>query len=61
MTKPPPAGPSSDIDGVNQDARAGSPSRTPDEGKAATAAGTRDDTKARPPGTEEKPGSTLQD
>lgn len=61
MAKPPPAGPSSDIDGVNRDARAGSPSPEPDEGDAATAAGRRSDTTARPQSTEEKPGSTLED
>ena len=34
MAKPPPSGPSSDIGGANQDARAGVPNRDPGKGSA---------------------------
>jgi len=34
MAKPPPSGPHSDLDGVNQDARAGTPNRDPAKGSA---------------------------
>jgi hypothetical protein len=48
MAKPPEAPPSSDIEGVNRDARAGAPSKSqhPDPGAAIDHA--KDESKARP-------------
>ena len=34
MAKPPPSGPHSDLEGVNQDGRVGTPSRNPANGTA---------------------------
>ena len=34
MAKPPPSGPHSDLNGVNQDARTGTPNRDPKKGSA---------------------------
>ncbi|USI71434.1 hypothetical protein [Sphingomonas morindae] len=56
MAKPPPAGPSSDIEGVNRDARVGVPNRDSAGPNAEDKQAAEADSKARPSQTEEKPG-----
>ena len=48
MSKPPETPPSSDIDGVNQDARVGTPSKKPEPNAAERIDDARDDSKGRP-------------
>ena len=48
MAKPPPSGPSSDIAGVNRDARAGAPNREAGKGSAETIDRAAKQSKARP-------------
>ena len=48
MAKPPPSGPSSDVDGVNRDARTGTPSRDPAEGGAEARGDAQSQSKGRP-------------
>ena len=48
MAKPPGTGPHSDIDGVDQDARAGRPDRSPGNGSAKQVRDAEDNSKGRP-------------
>ena len=48
MAKPPPSGPHSDLDGVNQDARAGMPNRDASKGSAKEKGDAESNSKARP-------------
>jgi hypothetical protein len=50
MAKPPPATPSSDIEGVNRDARIGTPSRQPEPDPGAQLKRAQDESVARPEG-----------
>jgi len=58
MAKPPPSGPHSDIEGVNRDARAGTPNRRPDKGTAADKQKAEQHSKGRPDQTAQKPGGS---
>ena len=51
MPMPPPSGPVSDIEGVNRDARAGSPNRDPRKGTAADLQKAEEQSRGRPPGS----------
>ena len=51
MAKPPPATPSSDIEGVNRDARAGTPSKDGKPDPGAQIDNAREGAKGRPEGT----------
>lgn len=53
MAKPPPETPHSDIDGVNRDARIGSPSKTAEPEPASTLKRAKDESKGRPVGDED--------
>ncbi|HET8611858.1 MAG TPA: hypothetical protein VFL92_03725 [Sphingomonas sp.] len=56
MAKPPPSTPHSDIEGVNRDARAGVPNRDPKKGSSEEKHKAEQESKARPPQSEEKAG-----
>ncbi|WP_404713555.1 hypothetical protein [Sphingomonas sp. MMS24-J13] len=47
--KPPPAGPSSDLTGVNRDARVGTPARDPKLGTAESVKEAEEESVGRPP------------
>jgi hypothetical protein len=49
MSKPPPSGPSSDLDGNTRGARAGVPNRDPELGTAQSVAEAEKDSAGRPP------------
>ena len=51
MAKPPQTTPHSDIDGVNRDARVGTPSRSPQPDPGAALRDAEDQSKGRPKGT----------
>jgi hypothetical protein len=56
MAKPPPSGPSSDIEGVHQSSQAHEPGRHPEHGTAEHKQDAEKDSKGRPIQTEQKPG-----
>jgi hypothetical protein len=56
MAKPPPSGPSSDIDGVNREARVGTPNGERNLGTAKEKQEAEKESKGRPKQTEQKPG-----
>jgi len=51
MAKPPETPPHSDIEGVNRDARAGAPSKSPHPDPGAALDSAKDQSKARPRGS----------
>jgi hypothetical protein len=51
MAKPPETPPHSDIEGVNRDARAGAPSKSPHPDPGAALDSAKDQSKARPKGS----------
>ncbi len=51
MAKPPPATPSSDVEGVNRDARIGTPSKDSSKDPGSQIDRARDESKGRPKGT----------
>ena len=58
MAKPPPTPPSSDLEGVNRDARAGAPHKNPHPDPGAAIQNAHEGSRARPDESEGRPGES---